>query len=80
MKNPKNVSKSEQKAFLVQTLQYNSIALDYVKEEIQKYEDFLKWNELDTDIQERLSVFKYIEFTLTYLDDTYSKGLILLEG
>lgn len=80
MKNPKKVSKIEKINSLKQTLYYNSEALDYLKNEISRYENFVKYNEDDTQALNTLNVLKYIEFSLKYLDDTYEKGLILLGG
>lgn len=80
MKNPKKVSRIEKINSLKQTLYYNSEALDYLKNEISRYENFVKYNEDDTQALNTLNVLKYIEFSLKYLDDTYEKGLILLGG
>lgn len=80
MKNPRKVSKLEQRNALVQTLEYNSNALDYVENEINRFENFVKYNENDMQSLNTLNVLKYIQFSLKYLDDTYNKGLMLLGG
>lgn len=77
MRFPKNVSKEEQKNSIIQTLEYNTEALDYIQNEINRHEDFLKYKD-DSEIRSQLNILKYIHFSLTYLDDTYNKSLILL--
>lgn len=78
MKSMKKVSKLEQKNSLKQTLYYNSEALDYVQNEIARYENLYKYNEDDMQVLNILNILRYIEFSLKYLDDTYEKGLMLL--
>lgn len=80
MKNPKKVSNIEKINSLNQSLYYNTEALDYIQNEISRYENFVKYNEEDTQSLNTLNVLRYIEFSLKYLDDTYNKGLILLGG
>lgn len=80
MRNPKKVSNIEKINGLNQSLYYNTEALDYIQNEISRYENFVKYNEEDTQSLNTLNILRYIEFSLKYLDDTYNKGLILLGG
>lgn len=48
------------------TYEYNSTALDYVKNKIKTCKNILKYNESDLVVQEELSNLKYIEFTLKF--------------
>lgn len=80
MRNPKKVSNIEKINCLNQSLYYNTEALDYIQNEISRYENFVKYNEEDTQSLNTLNILRYIEFSLKYLDDTYEKGLILLGG
>ena len=80
MKRLKNISKQEQINSINQTLQYNSDALDYIQNEILRYEDMLLYKEDWKEGEEILNILKYIEFSLKYLDDSYNKSLILLGG
>lgn len=80
MRSPKKVSNIEKINELNQSLYYNTEALDYIQNEISRYENFVKYNEEDTQSLYTLNTLRYIEFCLKYLDDTYNKGLILLGG
>lgn len=80
MKRLKKISKQEQINSINQTLQYNSDALDYIQNEISRYEDMLLYKEDWKEGEETLNILKYIEFSLKYLDDSYNKSLILLGG
>ena len=75
MKNPKKVTKEELKNSLLQSLEYNSEALDYVENQIVRFEDLLKYNENDEASLNTLNVLKYIEFSLNYLDKSYNETL-----
>lgn len=80
MKNPKKVTKLEKRNGLVQTLYYNTLALDYIENEINRYDNFVKYNEEDMQSLNTLNVLKYIQFSLKYLDDMYNKSIMLLEA
>lgn len=80
MRNPKKVSNIEKINELNQSLYYNTEALDFVQNEIFKYENLYKYNEEDNCVLNTLNILRYIQFSLKYLDDTYSKSLILLEA
>lgn len=80
MKLPKYITKLEKRNGLVQTLDYNTQALDYIENEINRYENFVKYNEDDKQSLNTLNVLKYIQFSLKYLDDMYNKSIILLEA
>lgn len=75
MKRRKNVSKEELKNSLLESLEYNSKALDYIENVLNRAEDTLKYNEEDRDYQDIVSTLKYIKFALTYLDDQYNESL-----
>lgn len=75
MFNRNKVSNIDIKNHLLLSLEYNSAALDYVQDKIKHHEDWLKFMERDGTIKNELSVLKYIEFTLKYLDDCYNESL-----
>lgn len=60
---------------LLISIQYNTDALDYIEERIRKVEDFIKYNEDDEVSKNELSVLKYIDVTLKYVDDCYNESL-----
>lgn len=80
MKNMNKVSNVELKNSLLISLQYNSDALDYIQDRILKVENFIKYNEDDDVSRNELSVLKYIEFTLEYVEDCYNKSLKQVGG
>lgn len=80
MKLKKNVTKLEMKNSLLQTLEYNSEALDFIENESHKYEDLLKYDDLDGSIKNIQNILKYIKFSLNYLDDMYNESLKKLGG
>lgn len=74
MKIPKNVSKLELKNSLIESMQKNKMALDYVLRLIHRNEDNLSYNREDVMAQNDLQDLKYIEFVLRYLEDSYRKS------
>lgn len=80
MKNPKKVTKLEERNALVQALYYNTEALDYIESEINRYDNFVKYNEEDMQSLNTLNVLDYIQFSLKYLDDVYNKAIFILEA
>lgn len=64
MKNPKKVTKLEERNALVQALYYNTEALDYIESEINRYDNFVKYNEEDMQSLNTLNVLDYIQFSL----------------
>lgn len=75
MKFKKNISKEELKNSLLQSLEYNSKALDYIENVLNRAEDNLKYNPDDPDFAEIVSTVKYIKFSLSYLDNQYNESL-----
>ena len=75
MKNPKKVSKEELKSYLFLSIDYNDEAIDYVQNEISKYENFVKYNEEDFVSKDTLHVLRYMEFSLKFLDRSYNLAL-----
>lgn len=75
MQKYRKVSKLEEKNSLLQTLDYNGLALDYIQNQIYKTENVLKLDEFDKNVQEQLNTEKYIKFSLEYLDKCYSDRL-----
>ena len=75
MKMKKNVSKLELTNSLLQSIDYNDSALDYIENVLNKAEDNLKYNPDDKDFEEIVSVLKYIKFSLNYLDKQYKDSL-----
>lgn len=80
MRKREEVSNMDLKNSLLISIQYNSEALDYIAERIKKVEDFIKYNEDDEVSKNELSVLRYIDFTLKYVDDCYYKSLNQLGG
>lgn len=80
MRKREEVSNMDLKNSLLISIQYNSEALDYIAERIKKVEDFIKYNEDDEVSKNELSVLRYIDFTLKYVDDCYDKSLNQLGG
>lgn len=75
MKKIKKVSNNELINCLLQSLEYNTEALDYMKNEISRLEDLLKYNSNDAEVSRILKIYKYIEFSLKFLDDSYNESL-----
>lgn len=75
MQNYRKVSKLEEKNSLLQTLDYNNLALDYIQNQIYRTENVLKLDDTDTNVKTQLSTEKYIKFSLEYLDKCYSDRL-----
>lgn len=75
MKRRKNVTKQELKDNLIQTLEYNSKALDYIENVLNKAKDNYKYNSDDEDLKEIIETLEYIQFSLTYLDKQYNESL-----
>lgn len=75
MKKIKNVSKEELKDSLIKSLKYNSNALDYIENVLNRARDLLKYNEKDIETKETVEILEYIKFSLTYLDKQYSESL-----
>lgn len=74
-RNKINVSKLELKNSLLETIEHNNNALDYIQNEIYKTENILGVDPKDVQVQETLNIQKYIKFTLEYLDKQYSDNL-----
>lgn len=75
MKREKKVSKLELKNSLLETLDNNDKALDYIQNAIYRTDNVLKLDPSDKNVQEQLNTEKYIQFTLNYLDKMYSDNL-----
>lgn len=71
----KKVSKLELKNSLLQSISYNDDALDYIQNQIYRTENVLKLDPSDTLVQEQLNTEKYIQFSLRYLDKSYTDSL-----
>lgn len=69
-----NVSNLEVKNCLRESMELNVIAIDFIEEELKKYEDRLKYNEDDEEAKYNLNCLKYIKFSLYYLDRQYMKA------
>lgn len=74
MKRFAKVSKIEILHNLEDTIAKNEVALDCVKNWINKVSDMLKYDDEQEDLQFDLEQLEYIEFCLTYLDDMYRKA------
>lgn len=75
MKRRKNVTKQELKDNLIKTLEYNSRALDYIENVLNKAKDNYKYDSDDEDLKEIVETLEYIQFSLTYLDKQYNESL-----
>ncbi len=75
MKRKKNVTKQELKDSLVQSLEYNTRALDYIENVLNKAKDNLNYDPDDKDYKEIVETLEYIKFSLTYLDQQYNDSL-----
>ena len=75
LKSKKQVSKEELKNSLLLSLEHNSSAIDYISNEISRFEDYCKYNENDESSLNILSTLKYIKYSLDYLDNCYSDSL-----
>lgn len=75
MKRLKNVTRTEKIHEILKTLEHNSDALDYVRNEIFRFDNMLKYNSEDYEVANIFKILKYIEFSLNYLDDCYNKSL-----
>lgn len=75
MKREKKVSKLELKNSLLESLDNNDKALDYIQNAIYRTDNILKLDPLDKSVQEQLNIEKYIQFTLNYLDKMYTDSL-----
>lgn len=74
MKN-KSVSKEELKNILLVSIEHNTDAIDYISNEISRYENLLKYNDKDVDSTRNLTILRYIKYSLDYLDVCYSDNL-----
>lgn len=75
MKKIKNVSNQELKDSLLKSIEYNSNALDYIENVLNRARDRLKYNEYDKENKEIVETLEYIKFALTYLDKQYIDSL-----
>lgn len=80
MKNVKNVSKSELRASIIQSLEHNTDAVDYVQNELNRFNDLLKYRENDIELSRTIHILEYIKFSLLYIDDCYNKSLKKIGG
>lgn len=75
LKNNKQLSKEELKNSLLISIEHNSDAIDYIANEISRYENLLKYNENDVDSTRNLTILRFIKYSLDYLDKCYSDNL-----
>lgn len=75
LKNKKQVSKEELKNSLLLSLEHNADAIDYITNEISRFESYCKYNEEDKTSLQVLSILRYIKYSLDYLDNCYSENL-----
>lgn len=75
IKREKTVSKLELKNSLLETLSHNNDALDYIQNQIYRTENVLNLDPADKSVQEQLNIEKYIQFSLRYLDKSYTDSL-----
>lgn len=75
MKRIKNVTKQELKASLLQSLEHNAKALDYIENVLNKAKDNLGYDPEDKDYQEIVETLEYIKFVLEYVDNQYNESL-----
>lgn len=80
MKIKKNVSKGELKASIIQSLEHNTEAIDYVENEINRLKDLLIYREKDEELSRVIKILEYIKFSLLYIDDCYNKSLKKIGG
>lgn len=75
LKSKKQVSKEELKNSLLLSLEHNASAIDYISNEISRFESYCKYNENDENSLSTLSTLRYIKYSLDYLDNCYSDNL-----
>lgn len=76
----KKVDKSQLRSSIIQSLEHNTNAVDYVENEINRFNDLLKYREEDVELSRTIHVLEYIKFSLLYLDDCYNKSLKKIGG
>lgn len=75
LKSKKQVSKEELKNSLLLSLEHNSDAIDYITNEISRFESYCKYNENDKTSVQTLTTLRYIKYSLDYLDKCYGDNL-----
>lgn len=75
MKRKKNVSKEEIKNSLIQSIEYNEKALDYIENVLNRAKDTLAYNENDLEYKDIVATLEYIKFTLEYVGNQYNDSL-----
>lgn len=75
MREYRKISKLEEVNSLKQTLQYNSVAIDYIQNNIYRTENLHKYDPSDKIVKEQLDTENYIKFSLEYLDKCYTDRL-----
>lgn len=75
MKRKKNVSKEEIKNSLIQSIEYNEKALDYIENVLNRAKDTLAYNENDLEFKDIVATLEYIKFTLKYVGNQYNDSL-----
>lgn len=69
-----SVSKLELKNSLIESMEKNDMAFDYVQDKIRECENILNYNPDDLLTQKDYENLKYIEFVLKYIEDSYRKS------
>ena len=59
----------------MESLAHNDDALDYIQNQIYRTENVLGFDPSDKQVQEQLNIEKYIQFSLRYLDKSYTDSL-----
>lgn len=59
----------------MESLAHNDDALDYIQNQIYRTENVLGLDPSDKQVQEQLNIEKYIQFSLRYLDKSYTDSL-----
>lgn len=80
MRNIKKVSNAQLRASIIQSLEHNVEAVDYVENELNRLNDLLKYREDDVELSRKIHILEYIKFSLLYIDDCYNKSLKKIGG
>lgn len=80
MKRISKIDNIQLKASIVESLEHNTEAMDYIENEKNRLIDLLKYRCVDDELSRIIEVLEYIQFSLKFLDDSYIKALSRIGG
>lgn len=80
MKEINKIDNTQLRTSIIESLERNADAIDYIENEKNRLIDLLEYIEVSYELSRSIEVLEYIQFSLKFLDDCYIKALSRIGG